>query len=203
MPHPTSLTNSARDAPPGASSVARAPPSVPATLVVRRDCKPGDEKLPWDEQEGKHRLLLIVSGRFRNAQLNWHIVEKEAYPFGVRLMDFEHWVNGGRYPAALFTDHRNLLALFDDRARPGTCSQPNRDRLHRWGLALRSMRYEIFHISGEKNYLADLGSRWGSRFTVSSQNKKNGVTTNPTVMVKRLFSALTPRSQKAILVGTC
>ena len=32
-------------------------------------CKYGDEKLPWDEQVGKHRLLTIVSGRFRHAQL--------------------------------------------------------------------------------------------------------------------------------------
>ena len=119
--------------------------------MVFTQCKPGHEKLPWSQQDGKHRLLLIVSGRFRNAQLNWHIVEKEAYPLGVRLMDFTHWVNGGKYPAALFTDHKNLLALFDDRARPMICSQPNRDRLKRWGLALRGMRYEIFHINGEEN----------------------------------------------------
>ena len=32
-------------------------------------CEYGDEKLPWDEQVGKHRLLTIVSGRFRHAQL--------------------------------------------------------------------------------------------------------------------------------------
>ena len=63
--------------------------------MVFTQCKPGHEKLPWSQQDGKHRLLLIVSGRFRNAQLNWHIVEKEAYPLGVRLMDFTHWVNCG------------------------------------------------------------------------------------------------------------
>ena len=65
--------------------------------MVFTQCEYGDEKLPWDEQAGKHRLLTIISGRFRHAQLRWHIVEKEAYPFGVRLMEFAHWVNGGKY----------------------------------------------------------------------------------------------------------
>ena len=74
--------------------------------------------------------------------------------------EFSYWVNGGRYPAALFTDHRNLLALFDDKARPLSCTRTNRDRLTRWGIAMMSLRYEIFHIDGESNYLADLGSRW-------------------------------------------
>ena len=37
--------------------------------MVFTQCEPGDEKLPWDEQAGKHKLLLIVSGRFRHAQL--------------------------------------------------------------------------------------------------------------------------------------
>ena len=37
--------------------------------MVFTQCKFGDETLPWDEQAGKHRLLLIVSGRFRHVQL--------------------------------------------------------------------------------------------------------------------------------------
>ena len=68
-------------------------------------------------------------------------------------MEFEHWVNGGQYPAALFTDHRNLLALFDDRARPISCTGPNRSRLTRWGLSLLGLRYEIYHSSGEENQI--------------------------------------------------
>ena len=131
-------------------------------------------------------------------------MEKEAYPFGVRLMDFTHWVNGGKYPAALFTDHKNLLALFDDRARPMTCSQPNRDRRKRWGLALRGMQYEIFHINGEDNYLADLGSRWGNQFAVEINNNDQGKlcrkATNPKVMMKRLLCTLSTTPQKAVLL---
>ena len=87
-------------------------------------------------------------------------MEKEACPFGVRLQEYSYWVNGGRYPAALFTDHKNLIALFNDKARPLSCTKPNRPRLTRWGINLLSMKYIIYHIDGTENRLTDLGSRW-------------------------------------------
>ena len=80
------------------------------------------------------------------------------------MLDHLHWINGGRRPTILFTDHKNLLALFSDRARPLACTKPNRDRLTRWGLGLMGVRYVIRHIDGEENRLADLGSRWGNQF---------------------------------------
>ncbi len=141
--------------------------------MVFTQCVHGVEKLPWDEQVGQHSLLLVLSGRFRKAQLRWHIVEKEAYPFGVRLQEYSYWVNGGRYPTALFTDHKNLLALFNDKARPLSCTKPNRARLTRWGINLLSMKYVIYHIDGEENKLADLGSRWGSRFAQARRKVKS------------------------------
>ena len=63
-----------------------------------------------------------------------------------------------------FTDHRNLLALFADEARPLSCSKSNRDKMTRWGLQLLEVYYTIHHIDGVYNYLADLGSRWGNQF---------------------------------------
>ena len=77
-------------------------------------CEPGDEKLPWDQQAGKHQLLALESGRFRHAQRRWHTVDKEGFCFGVKLRDYSHWIKGSKHPAALFTDHRNLLAFFAD-----------------------------------------------------------------------------------------
>ena len=108
-------------------------------------------------------------------------------------MEFAHWVNGGQYPAALFTDHRNLLALFDDRARPISCTGPNRSRLTRWGLSLLGLRYEIYHISGEENHLADLGSRWGNRFTppppgISNPAMQSGLAGGPKLLLRAAAS---------------
>ena len=105
--------------------------------IVITQCKPGVERLPWEEQEGKHSVLVIESGRFRHAQLRWAIVDKEGYVFGEKLHNWAHWINGGHHKSALFTDHLNLLAFFDDDVRPAQCTKPNRQRLTRWGLNLR------------------------------------------------------------------
>ena len=130
-------------------------------------CKDGDQLLPWAEQAGKHRPLLFESGQFRKAQLNWHTVSKEAFSYGEKLYDYRHWINGGKYDSDLFTDHKNLLALFDNEVRPVTCNKSNRKRMDRWAERLLTMRYRIHHIDGEENRLADLGSRWGNRFATA------------------------------------
>ena len=133
-------------------------------------CEPGVERLPWAEQEGKHRVLVIESGRFRNAQLRWAIVDKEGYVFGEKLLKYSHWVNSGEHKLALFSDHHNLMCFYDDEIRPAHCTKPNRQRLTHWGLNLRSLRYEIFPIAGDVNYIADIGSRWGNKYAGDKVN---------------------------------
>ena len=81
--------------------------------------------------------------------------------FGVKLEDYSHWVNGGRMAAKLFADHKNLLALFDDKVWPVTCTWPSRDKMTRWGFNLMRMWYTIHHIDGIHNHLADLGPGLG------------------------------------------
>ena len=137
-------------------------------------CKDGDQLLPWSEQVGKHKPLLFESGRFRKAQLHCHTVSKESFAFGEKLFDYKHWINGGKFKSDLFTDHKNLLALFDDKARPETCNKSNRKRMDRWAEQLRTMRYRIHHIDGDENRLADLGSRWGNRFAKAKVQEAAG-----------------------------
>ena len=81
-------------------------------------CKPGDQLLPWDEQVGKHRPLLFESGRFRKSQLHWHTISKEGYSYGEKLHDYKHWINGGKYQSALFTDHKNSCRSSTTRCDP-------------------------------------------------------------------------------------
>ena len=52
-------------------------------------------------------------------------------------------------------------------------TKPNRARLTRWGINLLSMKCVIYHIDGEENRLADLGSRWGSRY---AKKRSSGTT---------------------------
>ena len=159
--------------------------------IVVTQCTPGDERLPWAEQVGKHTLLALESGRFRHAQKRWHTVDKEGFCFGVKLMDYAHWINGGRHPAALFTDHKNLLAFFSESARPATCTKPNRERLTRWGLRLRGLRYEIHHIDGDENRLADLGTRWGNRFA-EKKSTEEGLSGGPKPLMLRALRTKPP-----------
>ena len=156
-------------------------------------CPLGVERLPWDEQVGKHVLLALDSGRFRHAQLRWHTVDKEGFCFGVKVHDYSHWINGGKHPTALFTDHENLLAFFADEARPATCTKPNRDRLTRWGLNLAGLKYEIFHIKGEENRLADLGSRWGNLYASRKTTASGGLHAGPRPLLKRVLRTKPPQ----------
>ena len=158
-------------------------------------CEPGDEKLPWDQQAGKHQLLALESGRFRHAQRRWHTVDKEGFCFGVKLRDYSHWIKGSKHPAALFTDHRNLLAFFADEVRPASCTKPNRERLTRWGLQLAGLNYEIFHISGAENRLADLGSRWGNKF---AKSKTDGLRGGPRPLILRVLHAQLPKTTREV-----
>ena len=155
--------------------------------LVLTQCEPGDEKLPWDQQEGKHRLLFLKSGRFRHAQYRWPIVDKEAYSYGELLVELSHWINGGKYPAAIFTDHKNLIAIFDCNAREDGCSKPTQQRRERWVLNMRSLWYQIYHIDGDENRLADLGTLWGNRF-LSREAFKRGMRLGPLMLMKRWTS---------------
>jgi hypothetical protein len=109
-------------------------------------------------EERSHELLFCISGRFRNNQRNWHITSKEAYPLLRALRDAPHLLQNRSTPLHVYTDHRNLLAIFD----PNTLDNPKKytiERLLRWSIELQSVRYVIHHIAGESNTLADYFSR--------------------------------------------
>ena len=95
-------------------------------------------------------------------------------------------------PPCLLTDHKNLLAFFDDKARPTSHTKPNRERLTRWGLYLAGLNYEIFHIKGEENRLADLGSRWGNRFATEKAAAAVGLRGGPRPLMKRILRTKAP-----------
>ena len=164
------------------------------TILITQ-CKDGDELLPWAEQVGKHKPLLFESGRFRKAQLHWHTVSQEGFPFGEKLFEWKHWVNGGKYDTALFTDHKNLLAIFDNQARPESCTKSNRKRLDRWAERMQTLRYRIYHIDGDENRHADLGTRWGNRFARAKSTLDSVV--SPKKFLRLVIKPATRQAHKA------
>ena len=83
---------------------------------------------------------------------------------GVKVFEYKHWINGGKYESVFFTDHKNLLSIFDPKMRPPTSTQSNHKRYDRWVDNMMTLRYIILHIDGEENLLADMQTRWANRF---------------------------------------
>ncbi|KAG2946424.1 hypothetical protein PC110_g21117 [Phytophthora cactorum] len=96
---------------------------------------------------------------FKHSQLNWTVVDKEAYPIVKACSDLEYLLLRPR-GFRLFCDHANLIYIF---APHSELKKYVRDRLQRWAMRLCGLHYRIEHIAGEDNVWADIVSRWHVR----------------------------------------
>ncbi|OWY99894.1 hypothetical protein PHMEG_00029027, partial [Phytophthora megakarya] len=120
-----------------------------------------EPNVPVAQQQ--HQLIICKGGTFRHNELNWTIVEKEAYPIVKACHELEYLLlrpNGFR----LYCDHANLIYIF---APHDELKRHVRDRLQRWSMRLCGLHYVIEHISGEHNVWADIVSRWHAREVVT------------------------------------
>lgn len=122
--------------------------------------------------------IYFLSGLFKDAQLNWSIIEKEGYPIieATKRLDYLLLRQKG---FKIFTDHRNLIYIFT--AERKNISLPTSHRLQRWALQLASFKYTIEHIDGEQNVWADMLSRWGQATapTVKKEIKIRAMSLHP------------------------
>ncbi|KAF4133186.1 RNase H-like domain found in reverse transcriptase [Phytophthora infestans] len=102
--------------------------------------------IPAERQN--HQLIICKGGTFKRSQLNWTVVEKEAYPIVKACNDLEYLLlrPGG---FRLFCDHANLIYIFSPHA---DLKKRVRDRLQRWAVRLCGLYYRIEHISGVARY---------------------------------------------------
>ncbi|KAE8960197.1 hypothetical protein PR001_g30462, partial [Phytophthora rubi] len=110
-------------------------------------------------EQQDHQLVICKGGMFKDSQLNWTVIEKEAYPIVKACNDLEYLLlrpKGFR----LFCDHANLIYIF---APHDELKKHVRDRLQRWAMRLCGFHYRIEHISGDDNVWADIVSRWHVR----------------------------------------
>jgi hypothetical protein len=116
------------------------------------------DEIELEVNEQEHKPLCFLSGQFSKSQKNWSTIEKEAYPIILALTRLKHFLlipQGFR----LFTDHRNLVFIFD----PHSVRKPTSDRLARWADLLIGFRYTVEHINGISNVWADILSRWNEK----------------------------------------
>ncbi len=123
----------------------------------------------WDSDkkvaDQSHQLLHCMSGKYTGAQLNWSVIEKEAFPIVHACSKLDYLLLRPK-GFKMYCDHRNLIHVF----APGEELKKHvRGKLQRWAMKLMEMRYTIEHIEGPHNVWADMISRWaGGRPEVST-----------------------------------
>ncbi len=120
-----------------------------------------EEELAKPIEEQVHEPLAFLSGVFTGSSRRWPIIEKEAFAIveSCKRLDYLLLRQQG---FRLFTDHRNLVYMFNPRSFNGNMARYQADKLQRWAMALTAYRYEVEHIAGDKNVWGDLLSRWGA-----------------------------------------
>lgn len=91
--------------------------------------------------------IAYVSKAFTPAESRWSTIEQEAYGVFFCITSFSHYLLG--HPFLVETDHRNLVYM-EKAAAP---------KVVRWRLRLAEFDFEVRHIPGEQNVVADALSR--------------------------------------------
>ncbi|CAM9990334.1 unnamed protein product, partial [Heterosigma akashiwo] len=100
-------------------------------------------------QEGK--LISSVSRTLSKPERKWHIIELEALAVRYTLQKLRHFLHGRKF--LCFTDHKPLLQIWKKAAKIENV------RLLTSVLSVTEYDFELLHIPGEENVLADYGSR--------------------------------------------
>jgi transposase InsO family protein len=98
-------------------------------------------------QDGVERPIEFVSKSLVKEQIRWSTPEKEGYAIYFCLMELECHLRGRKF--LLQTDHANLTHL----------NLSGSPKVIRWKLALQEFDFEIQHIKGVHNTVADALSR--------------------------------------------
>eukprot|EP00737_Agarophyton_chilense_P002334 gb/GEZJ01002651.1/.p1 GENE.gb/GEZJ01002651.1/~~gb/GEZJ01002651.1/.p1 ORF type:complete len:320 (+),score=20.64 gb/GEZJ01002651.1/:2674-3633(+) len=123
------------------------------------------EELKKPHMDPRHSPLAFCSGRFNNTKLSWSVLENEGYEILATLQRM-HWLVATPAGFDLFTDHNNLVFIFDPLSIIPDLSQSSTRKLLRWAVGLSSYSYNCLHIQGPDNVWADLLTRWSAPSTV-------------------------------------
>ena len=102
------------------------------------------------DERGVERPVSYFSKKFKNYQLNYSVIEKEALALVMALQHFDVYIGSGS-SLIVYTDHNPLTFL-------RSLQNPNQ-RLMRWALFLQPYHLDIRHIKGRDNLVADTLSR--------------------------------------------
>ena len=99
------------------------------------------------DENGKELPIGFLSRALKGAELNWSTFEQEGYAIHEALKKFEYLLRDIKF--TLRTDHRNLLYM----------NMKASDKVLRWKLDIQQFDFDVEHIPGPDNIVADLYSR--------------------------------------------
>jgi hypothetical protein len=91
--------------------------------------------------------IIFMSKALHGAELNWSTVEKEAYAIYLTLTKYHHLLRDNKF--RLKTDHKNLTYINLEGSR----------KVKNWKLSLQEFDFDIEHVAGVNNPIADAFSR--------------------------------------------
>lgn len=98
--------------------------------------------------DGQEQPIAILSKTLTGAQLNWSTIEKECFAIYYAFREWEYLLRDTKF--TLRTDHKNLTFINLD----------HREKVKRWKILMSSYDFEVEHIPGKDNVVADGLSRF-------------------------------------------
>ena len=119
-----------------------------APIFLHTDaCKYGLGGYLFQMVEGVERPISFYSRSLKGAELNWSTIEQECFGIVCAVREFDHLLRGR--PFTIRTDHANLVLMNISQAK----------KVIRWKMELMEYDFEIEHIAGVDNIVADAISR--------------------------------------------
>lgn len=107
------------------------------------------------------KILGFHSKVLKGSELNWTVTEQEFYAIISCLKKFETYLRGSK--VVITTDHKALLFVKNWKLY--------NSRVTRWILYLEQFDYEIQHIAGKENIVADVLSRYPMHSQMIQEDK--------------------------------
>lgn len=104
--------------------------------------------------DNNNKLIGVVgycSKKFKEAEINWHIIEKEAFAIVHGTTHFKHYLIGGKF--TIKCDNRVVTYIQDKQ-------DLKNKKLLNWALTLCEFDFDIIHIPSKNNKISDYLSRF-------------------------------------------
>ena len=117
-------------------------------IVLRTDAsQTGVGALLLQVVDGKEQPIVFLSQKFSGPATRWSTIEQEAYGVYWAITKLHSYLMG--HPFYVETDHKNLVYIDESSSA----------KITRWRLQLQQYNFQVVHIAGRTNVVADALSR--------------------------------------------